>query len=268
MKPFSEILLISDMDDTLLNKDKRISKQNIEAIRRFQEYGGKFSIATGRSISGYIQYKDIIQADVPVILYNGAVLYDDKKEKVIWKSSFPEMGKQYVKETMEIFDDLCVGVMTTQGIRMVNISPEIEEFMERESIPYTAANLKELNCEWIKAEYVFDLVDSRRFREYIESRNHTDVRYVYTGEHFCEMLPNNVSKGNAIKELVKLLGYEDKKIYAIGDYNNDIEMLRQANIGFAVGNALDEVKEIADVVIASCEEHAIADAVSYIMNIS
>lgn len=73
-----------------------------------------------------------------------------------------------------------------------------------------------------------------------------------------EILPKGVSKGALLCKMAQLLGIEMKHTVAVGDYNNDISMVRAAGIGFAVANGVPEVKAAADHVTVSNEEHAIA----------
>ena len=81
-----------------------------------------------------------------------------------------------------------------------------------------------------------------------------------------EILPKGIHKGVALTKLVELLGLDPAKTIAVGDYNNDIGMLRAAGIGIAVANAVPAVKEAADVVTVSNQEHAIARVISDLEN--
>ncbi|HAS78146.1 MAG TPA: Cof-type HAD-IIB family hydrolase, partial [Ruminococcus sp.] len=83
MNDISKILLITDLDGTLLTKDKTISETDLEAINSFRKKGGLFSVATGRTIQAVKPYFDILKPDMPVILYNGAMIYDPKNKKII-----------------------------------------------------------------------------------------------------------------------------------------------------------------------------------------
>ena len=77
----SKLLLISDLDGTLLPSNKVLSKVDLDAIKEFRSLGGKFTIATGRTLQSVQCYFDELQLDMPFILYNGAIVYDLKKEK-------------------------------------------------------------------------------------------------------------------------------------------------------------------------------------------
>lgn len=72
----SKVILLSDMDGTLLNSKKEISDADRSAIRRFTELGGKFTIATGRTIQSFEQYVEMLELKMPVIMYNGAAIHD------------------------------------------------------------------------------------------------------------------------------------------------------------------------------------------------
>ena len=85
--------------------------------------------------------------------------------------------------------------------------------------------------------------------------------------HFYEALPLNTSKGFALKKLKELLSLEDYTVIAVGDYHNDIEMLKLADVAFAPANAVEDVKEIADVVLTETnEESPISMVIDYIFS--
>ena len=76
-----DILLITDMDGTLLGRDFKIPQRNIEAVHRFMDQGGNFAIATGRSKMSGAQYFRQTNPNAPCVLLNGAVLYDFRKKE-------------------------------------------------------------------------------------------------------------------------------------------------------------------------------------------
>ena len=71
-----DILVLSDIDNTLLVADKGIPEYNIQMIKKFQELGGKFTIATGRSLESVSHYLDKIELSAPAIIYNGGGIFD------------------------------------------------------------------------------------------------------------------------------------------------------------------------------------------------
>ena len=75
----NQLMLVSDMDDTLFDSRKHISDRNRNAIWEFQKKGGLFTVATGRSVTGLRPYQQMINIQMPVILYNGSCIYDYQK---------------------------------------------------------------------------------------------------------------------------------------------------------------------------------------------
>lgn len=73
-----------------------------------------------------------------------------------------------------------------------------------------------------------------------------------------EILPKGISKGAALCKMADLLGIDKNRTIAVGDYNNDVSMVKAAKLGFAVSNAVDEAKSVADYITVSNNESAIA----------
>lgn len=105
-------MLVSDMDDTLFDSRKHISDRNLNAIWEFQKKGGLFTVATGRSVIGLRPYQQMINIQMPVILYNGSCIYDYQKRQMVWVKQLPECIKAYVKELALEFPNLGIQIMT------------------------------------------------------------------------------------------------------------------------------------------------------------
>ena len=103
--------------------------------------------------------------------------------------------------------------------------------------------------------------------EYVSSQGFSGVDFVRSAPYYYEMLPLDISKGTALAELKKACGMEDYTVVAVGDYNNDIEMLKTADVGICPSNATEAAKAAADIVLdVSCEDDAIASVVEYIFS--
>ena len=92
MGKFDGILLCTDLDDTLLTTDKRVSDENRRAIEYFQSEGGLFTFVTGRVPAGARLMLEYIHPNAPVVCFNGAAIYDFEKEKFLWKKTLPPVG--------------------------------------------------------------------------------------------------------------------------------------------------------------------------------
>ena len=93
MTNIKDILVLSDLDGTLLTAEQGIPEYNIQMINKFQELGGHFTIATGRSIESVSHYLNKLELSTPAIVYNGGIIYDFKNKMYIIKETLPESAK-------------------------------------------------------------------------------------------------------------------------------------------------------------------------------
>ena len=128
-------------------------------------------------------------------------------------------------------------------------------------------NLPDLVCDYREidepiAKFIFGSEKNEEILE-IEKVLRTHKRadefdFIRSERALFEILPKGINKGVIINKLSEYLGIDKKKTIAVGDYNNDVAMLREAGVGIAVANACPEALAAADMVTVSNEEHAIA----------
>lgn len=261
MKP-DQLILISDMDGTLLDSQKHISPKNLNAILDFQKRGGIFTVATGRSMVGMRPYYRTMDLRVPVVLYNGSCIYDFRKNKMIWMKRLPESMNAFVKTLAAEFPNLGIQALAESGIYAYHSTPVFVESMRRENLPYIeVSGLEEFPDNWIKTEMTTDLVSPAELDHCLENTMPDGCRWLTTGDHAREIMPSSVSKGSAVRQYLELQKLSDRVLCCIGDHNNDYEMIQTADVGFAVGNALEHIKETADFVVSDNDQDAVAEAI-------
>lgn len=270
IRDISKIIFLSDMDGTLLTHDKRLSDKDAEAIVRFRKAGGTFTVATGRVIQATRHYFDPIGLDSPVILCNGGMIYDCGKNKTAWSKYLPDKAaKNMVKEIIKNFPQACAEICTPNAIYDYNINDY--ERCHWKIGGFTAQVVNILNDvpvgEWCKILFAMPeeiVEDFAKFcSELPESRN---VEFITSSKNYHEMLPKGCTKGDSLLKLKKLYGNKDTVTVAMGDYNNDITMLKNADFAACPANALDEVRDVCDYIcMADCDNGAVAEVIDYIM---
>lgn len=258
---FNGIVLISDMDGTLLTEAKNISKENLEAIRYFRENGGKFTVASGRVYQSLESYFDEINPDLPVISHNGGIIKNPVTNELLYAKRLSGHYKEVAKEIHKKYPWLGMEGFTPDEILFFVDNPYVRKHINDEKIfpdnQIEWHSLEEKTPEWCKIlmaaeSHELDLLEQEIPPLYPE------YSFVRSEAHYFELLPHGVHKGSALAELLKLTDIPAEKCYAIGDNMNDKELLQTAGVGIAVGNASEGLKNIADVVLpVSCEEHAI-----------
>ena len=113
-KTFENWLVVSDIDGTLNNKIRKLPKRNYDAIKKFTDLGGNFTLASGRLQSSLERNYNRITPNQPAVVLNGAGLYDYKEKKMLWRSTIGEKGRDFVKlvekEYNKFFKSVDIGI--------------------------------------------------------------------------------------------------------------------------------------------------------------
>ncbi|MDE6103407.1 MAG: Cof-type HAD-IIB family hydrolase [Oscillospiraceae bacterium] len=265
MPDLSNIFLITDMDGTLLPENKILSEKDKQAIKRFRKDGGQFTIATGRTLQSALKYIKELEIELPVILYNGSLIYDIHTDNVMFTDELPDYSKEIAEELFEYMENPGGEVLRLDNIYVVCNNEYEKEHTRICQVEPAYTTLDSVPAGgWFKILFATEPSLVTKLEEYVKAKDYP-VDFVRSHDIFIEMLPKGSSKGAALKEYVKLLNMENFTIVAAGDYHNDIEMLQTADIGAATANAQQDVKNIADIILKkSSDENAIAELIDMI----
>ena len=238
-------LILSDIDGTLTIRGGAVSPENLQAILHFQKEGGLFALATGRK-PDYIESFPF-RSNAPAITINGTLIASPEGE-ILLKLPMEEDFHDVIRYLINAYP----GVLRTY---------RHEHIVSREWIrSEDGEDLTKLLCGEPCHKFVFVCDEEEtalRLMDDLMTRYGDRYEYDRSWPIGLEMHRKNSGKDVCLQYLRTLLP-EVHTIIAAGDYENDIPMLRAADIGCAVSNALPSVKEAADRTICSNEEHAIA----------
>ncbi|MDR1753976.1 MAG: HAD family hydrolase [Eubacterium sp.] len=260
----SDILLVTDVDGTLLNDEHEISNLNYTAIKTFMDAGGMFTIATGRGISMSEPIARALKLNCPAIIFNGAAVHDFESNKQIWHCSLKSETGRYLELIAKKFPGCAIEILRNDNVYVVKTN-ELEEYhLEFGNVTPVRTDLYSVPEKGrLKALIIDEREMIDRIMDYCLNNCPDDVHWVRSAPIYYEMLPKNVDKGKGMQKLLEVIG--DKFTVAVGDFMNDIELLKYADIGIAVGNAEESVKDAADMTVADNNNNAIFDIIEYIM---
>lgn len=263
---FKNSILVSDFDGTLINKDGHISQENINKINYFIENGGLFCGATGRTHLGVDKMRDVLPVVAPWILFNGAGVYDFRSSSFIHTDTIENNTlKPLAMKIMNEFPHINVQVCTSRMQYFVNPNGKDDLIVIGENQLYENSDIESVKEDWIKLIFSGEAKELLKIEKIIV--NNLDVlkyRYFYSGKIYMEIMGRNVSKGSGLKALIENIPNKIEKVYAIGDYYNDVEMLEFADISGAPDNAPEDIKAKVDVIVNSHDNHAVKDFIDYI----
>lgn len=268
MKKFENYLIASDIDGTLLWEASYVNPRNLERLRDFCEGGGHFSLSTGRN------HKDIYKVvgefgefiTMPCILCNGSYLYDTKTGTIMNPQYFErKKTTEFLRELRRDFPHIGYRASFEGGFLVPEDDTVIMPILRAMQIDMLATFCPAEKFEehdLFKSVIVGSPEDLQKLQDVIAAR-YSDVFTVTTsGPSMIELQPHGVSKSFQIPYLKSL--YPGAELWCIGDYENDIEMLRDADVAVCPANAMDAVKAIADVQVCHCKDGALADLVDAI----
>ena len=263
----SKVILLSDLDGTLLSTDKRITDTDRLAIERFTSMGGRFTVATGRTVQSFEQFLSILPLGYPLIMYNGAAIHDYKSGITLYTHPLPVEARSYVEELLELMPEAGGEVLKTDGTYVFSNTDYQQLHTRLCGIVPNYAALEEIeDGGWLKVLFSMSPEDVEHMELLVKKLDHEGVDYVKSSDIFLEMLPSGVSKGSALAEYRKLSGMEDCTFVSVGDFDNDIEMIVEADLGACPANAEKSVKEKADLILERTnDEGAVSELIEYII---
>ena len=261
----ASLILVSDMDGTLLDDSSRIPPENIAAIRELIAAGGGFTIATGRPVRSIVDHPALRGLiTLPVIACNGACLYDTQKQTYLFARRLPDDVQALAARLLAQYPDFGALAFSqadscTYTLRRTDLTDEV--VLRRETVGLHECGPEGAPTPWSKL--VLSCPDTAHISRCAEllATERPDVSITLTEGCYIEILPGGTSKGTALEELSRRCDIPLTRFVAIGDSTNDLQMLRCAGRSAAVGNAAEAVKAEVDAVFASNNDAGVADCI-------
>ncbi len=263
---FSKVILMTDLDGTLLTDDKQILSGDLEAIDRFRNGGGIFTMATGRGCAMAKHIADKLRLDCPAVVYNGAAVYDFRKEKFLWQCAIGDKALGIIKKIAAKFPDIGVEVLRENTV-FVPFLNEMEQWhLDLEHVPADFTPLDDIPRDgWLKVLFAYPPEKLDGLEKYVaDEPEFRGVHWVRSAPMFFECLPEGIDKSAGYRQLIKAIGAEDRFTVGVGDFMNDLAMIQSADLGAAVANAQPSVWEAADIVLCDNNSGAMAQLINHI----
>ena len=266
-------ILVLDLDGTLTNSKKEITKPTLEALLAIQKQGKKVVLASGRPTQGVIPLAEELHlGDYGgyVLSFNGGRIIDCRSGQIIYNRTLPsdvyhpayELAKKYANRGIDIltYDDkniisgICTNQYTELESRINHMEiKRVDNFPDY--IHFPVNKLLGTGDSDAIAELKKDV--SGHFRSYLN---------IYCSEpFFLEIMPQNIDKAHSLQKLLNSIGLTSNEMICCGDGYNDITMIESAGLGVAMANAQPLVLEKADYITKSNDEDGILHVINQFM---
>jgi Cof subfamily protein (haloacid dehalogenase superfamily) len=239
-------LIVTDLDDTLLRRDKTVSDHTAGIFGRLRERGIMAAFATARSLLRVTEYGELLGID-NMILDNGAEIFADGE---LIRDFFPprDIVLRLIQELAADPAVYRIGVRTKRAFYTTNReSPDPSKIIWDFSEPITEPILR----------FSFRSGDAS-IAQSIQERFLELKVHRFANEDLCDVGASGASKAAGVRILAEHFNISMSEIAAFGDNYNDVEMLRECGVSIAVENAADECKQAANHACADCDSDGVA----------
>lgn len=258
-------LVITDLDQTLLNDDGTISEDNKKAIRSLREKGVQFGVASGRAehiIEKLMGEAGLLDSIDVIIGFNGVTVNDPT---VLATQTMNFLKKDIILSVYEAFKgrDFTFVVHDRHNIYCDRHSPfsDLESSLNGYGIKVDSQFETFIIDDFPKLMLVGTPEDIDAIQEELEQLQDTRYSFFKSHENFMEVVAPGVSKGGILTDYCTAKGIAMDQVMAIGDNLNDLHMVKAAGFGIAVANAVPEVKAAATWISTSNNDSGVAKAI-------
>ena len=254
-------IIVSDLDETLLNSDKSVSEENRAAIRAARDMGVRFVPASGRgfrSMDKTLKELDLYdRAGEYVVSFNGGAITENKGNRLLHCQGIPFSAAEELYRRGFRYD-VCVHVYTIDTVYVYNFVQWERDFLVGRM---EVTEIQERNLDFLKGQEIMKCLYMNTNHQYLEeiARDLSDITgdmdVSYSSNRYLEFNQKGVNKGSGLRKLAELLGVDMKDTIAIGDNYNDLSMIQAAGLGVGVGNTVEELKPLCDYVTAADYNH-------------
>ncbi len=261
-------MLVLDMDDTLLNDDHTISNENKVMLAKARELGVHIVLASGRPTPAMIAYAKELQLDNSyMISYNGAVITDLKEDKVIFEQTLTqgqihELYDYSLKSKTHIITYVNGKIVSETDSEYIEIEKNITGLAHNKVVSFK----EEVQSSAVKCI----LLEEPSYLKEVEKDLKAAMPHLSVSmskPFFLEVAQNGIDKAASIKFLAEKLDIHQSEIIAVGNAGNDLTMIEYAGLGVWVDNVDPELRDKGDFIVASNNNHGVAEVVRrFILN--
>lgn len=255
-------LIAIDLDGTLLTDELLITPRTIKAIQKAVEIGTVITIATGRMFPSAKSIAKQLGINVPVITYQGAIIKSINDNEVMYERLIPP---DIAQRLVEIARDKKLHLQVYQNdiLYAASENDKIIEYSKKSNVPYIIEpDLGKLAKQgFTKALFIEEPSYLVNLQDELRALFGENAHIAKSLVDYLEVTHPEANKGSALLHLASKLGIDRTEIIGIGDNHNDIELIKTAGLGIAMGNGVQELKDIADYISLTNNEEGVLHAI-------
>ena len=261
-------LIATDMDDTLLDRSSSLTARTHEALRKAMDAGVMISLSSGRMPESMLPFASEIGVNAPMILFNGALIYDHRTDETLFSNPIPADTAKKVAQMIEA-EGIYLQVYPGKGYYCNHRCGHTDKYEASIRVPCTELGVPV--SQWMHEDMVKMLAiaspeEIDALQQKLRAAFPAGVNFMKSKAHYLEIVAEGIDKGRAIRVLAEKLGLETDEIMAFGDGQNDKTMIAAAGLGVAMENAVAQCKAEAKLIAPPSWEDGVAQVIERFLN--
>lgn len=256
-------MIATDMDGTLLDRDRQISVRTILALKGAMESGALVVLSSGRMLDSITPFAEKIGVNAPVICFNGALTYDVGEGRACAETLMDQATARAVCREMEQMGQYVQGCWGSK-FYYAKYAEETRGYEEKCGVRGQEAGMplsEFIACGVYKLLMIVRPGDIPKYLPRLRAKFSDKVDFTPSSESFLECVALGVNKGASLRQLGASRGIAPSEILAFGDEQNDLAMLTQVGYGYAMANADEVIRRQVRFVAPSNAEDGVAQVV-------
>ena len=263
-------LIAFDMDGTLLDSEKKIPAETVDMIHRAVSAGKLVCLGTGRCLPELEEFFPVLPDIRYIIGESGVFVYDRKADEYIYSSPLKkEIAVEIFRRVQASGEDIMFHIHCDRSIVQADSIPRMKDYrmdVYQPMFDRICTKVPDICSFFLSAPFAPNKVNiycksEEQWERIYRLLSDIDIEFKHVEGVSLECIPKDQTKGNGLKKLCEHLSIPMEKTIAVGDADNDIEMLSTAGLAIAMGNSNDNVKQIADVIVADNDHGGCVQAI-------
>ena len=254
-------MIATDIDGTILPYHGEFSQNVKDCIKKLNDSGIKVILVTGRMHSSATPLAAQLGLNLPIISYQGGLIKDMSGKTLFQTELDSEITKEIIKWGRA--NDVHLNLYMNDKLYVENDNEIIKYYIQGKFVDYTVCSFDDLEVKNVNKLLAIDIYDADRVTSWVNilKEKYPDLYIVKSTPYFCEIGSRDAKKSLGVEFLCKMWGLNKSEVMAIGDQNNDIDLIQSGGIGVAMDNSTPELKQVADYITDSVENDGFVKAV-------
>lgn len=256
-------LIATDIDGTILKHSGEFNPEVIECIHELDKNGVKIVLVTGRMHKSAKKIADELGLQTHIVSYQGALVRDNTPEQnILYERYIPEDTAKKIIDWAKK-QDVHINLYMNDDLYVEKENEFTLKYATHQNIPFNILPFEDAHFENINKILLIDYNDADKITRVTQQlqEDFSELFIVKSTDFFCEVCHKEATKGDGLRCIQETLGISKEETLTIGDHNNDIDLLKAGGVKVAMGNGVEELKQIADYVTDTVENNGFVKAV-------